>query len=855
MKLFDNKNIFSLFIAVVVLAVGFAGYRSVKNYFAYNDIRVRNENYHFIARTDALLNALDEEMIASAGYLGTMGGSANSTILPVRRKKVDMLLRQLQQEAAQNSALSPWNAPFQKLSKQLLDVRSRIDTLGSDYRSIFSEGYAAEAVASLLQPLGDIVKTAKDQAVAEALTLYRNYEYLRQNAALETSLVLFFLESKKPMQNEDLKLWDDQLKKNYLPSLKALNDLRLREKLETTIAAAPDEADTGKHIRAEIFFDAADGHYRTDENTWLSLNHDRFATFDKLRKTVAESAQTAAGKLLENRKAAMTQSLIWLVLLIGLAVFLYLTRRRLDKDKQLVETAMQHMEIEKAAREAKDQFLANMSHEIRTPLNGIVGFTQLLKSTDLDEEQEEFVSIIETSSENLLGIINDILDISKINAEKMDLEEISFNLVEKVESVAEILSAKAEQKGIVLSVFIDPSIEPYHIGDPTRLTQVLMNLTGNAIKFTPENGDISISVEKEADGRLLFKVKDTGIGISKENQSKIFEAFSQADSSTVRKFGGTGLGLTISSMIVKLMEGELQLESEEGRGSTFYFSIPLREEVRPERRISTSFSGLKTGIAMADEAQHTDFYRFLGIYLEALGCKPEFYTYEELLENKDYGRLPQLMLFSHQELAESNAMQKQIRFLPSVTVLLTNNTLKSHTKEEHLFRAKLTAPVTLHKLSQMLSQTSAELKSGSNAAKLAKERIRFEGLNVLIVENNLVNQKVLKFMLSNLGIEATVVRTGGEAMIQRKKNIHDILFISTLLPDINGIDTARMIRDYEEQNDLPHIPLIAMTGQKLKKMKASYIEAGMNGYLVKPAHFESLKILLLEYFGDKAKKH
>ena len=256
----------------------------------------------------------------------------------------------------------------------------------------------------------------------------------------------------------------------------------------------------------------------------------------------------------------------------------------IEKSYQILEQSIDKIAVEKKKAEkanaAKSIFLANMSHEIRTPINGIIGFTDLLKNSKLGEEEREYVDIIHKSTNNLLEIINNILDLSKIESQKIEIEEILFSPTEEFENTVDVYMPKAESKNINLSMYMDADFDNYLLGDATKIKEVLLNLISNAMKFTPEKGNISVTVKKldapdNNRERIYFEVADTGIGMSKEEMSDIFDAFSQADSTITRKYGGTGLGLTISSNYVKLMDGELKVESEKGKGSKFYFILEL----------------------------------------------------------------------------------------------------------------------------------------------------------------------------------------------------------------------------------------------------------------------------------------
>ena len=277
-----------------------------------------------------------------------------------------------------------------------------------------------------------------------------------------------------------------------------------------------------------------------------------------------------------------------------------------------------------------------MSHEIRTPLNGIVGFTQLLKATETTQEQEEFISIIENSSDNLLAIVNDILDLSKIKANKIELENILFDPMEKFESSVETYAARAAEKDIEFGLFIDPRIPSFIKGDPTKISQIVVNLISNAIKFTKAGGRVDVNIEKLAesdqDVTVKFSVSDSGIGISKEQKSKIFEEFSQADVSTSRKFGGTGLGLAISSKLVSFMGGKLEIESEEGKGSTFFFIIKFDKSKESKEREHPDMKDIIVGFVLPNRDIEHEINQNLKSYISYVGAEFKSYYGNELLE-------------------------------------------------------------------------------------------------------------------------------------------------------------------------------------------------------------------------------
>lgn len=412
--------------------------------------------------------------------------------------------------------------------------------------------------------------------------------------------------------------------------------------------------------------------------------------------------------------------------------------RLLEKKFKAISKKAEALEVEKKTTEL---FLASMSHEIRTPLNGIIGLTDILDGTLLDQEQKEFVSMIRESSNNLRVIVNDILDVSKMNAGKMELESIPFDLFRKIESSIGVFKPALDQKGIALTFSTNPQM-PHHImGDPTRLSQVLINLVSNALKFTDSGGNILVETEYigEEKGSVTFTilVKDSGIGLTKEQQVKIFEPYSQAETSTTRKSGGTGLGLTISSKIISSMGGKLQVKSDAGEGATFFFTLTL-------------------------------------------------------ILNKEENR---------------------------------NQSLRQIKKRQVL-----------------------ELKDKVESKKTeAVEKKRLETLSVLVAEDNIINQKLIKVVLENLGVKVTLVSDGEQAYKSCENNVYDIIFMDIQMPIMGGVESTRKILAHEKEHNLTHVPIIALTANALPGDKEKYMAEGMDDYATKPLDVKALKKLITKY--------
>ncbi len=510
---------------------------------------------------------------------------------------------------------------------------------------------------------------------------------------------------------------------------------------------------------------------------------------------------------------------------------------------------------EDSAYTQKDMFFANMSHEIRTPVNGIVGFTQLLKETNLDKEQDELVNTIHSSSMHLLGLVNDILDFSKINAHKMTLEETIFDLFRQVEDTIESYAAAAEGKSIALRLYTDPEISPMLVGDPGKLSQVLINLVSNAIKFTDALGSVDVSVEKVMEGQkmttLRFAVKDNGIGISRGAQKNIFNAFAQANSSISRKFGGTGLGLAISSELVKLMGGELTVESAPDEGSEFSFTLSF-EKVRSEERkvYAALYRGLDAGILLSHKGALGATEKNLEKYLTYLGIDVHFYSSVEIV-SMDKKVLPAL-LFAHDSLAA--AVQGELSGSDTKTILISSiNRRKSASAEPIKHCGSIFKPLNFTKTIRVLEECLDDASASEEAVPAANRN--FKGYKALVADDNVVNQKLMMRILENMQMDAEVAFNGEEAVSLCQNTPFDIVFMDIQMPVMDGVEAARKIVAWEQAEGRPHTPIIALTGNIESEETQRYMDAGMDGFMGKPFDMDMMLSYLNTYTVGKKLMH
>jgi len=863
MKMLKNPFFLKIYILIVLLLIIESCYISFIEYNAhkvlYNDSKIVQDLRYITKAIDNINN----ERINTIEYMIQKGKNQYKKLIDI--------------EQTTDKALSHINYPkdIVKIENSLDLIRQKIEY--EDINNSIIYDYQISALSPLIYIINKIEVQQIKQSIKETIDILSNLTKLKINIELENALVYYHILNKVPFNLKEFTIYNRIIDKDKLIDVAKIAQDSKKGDLFLYLSDLPSVYDYN-----EILFNfrnhIKNNHIENiDSVVWLGAISKKVDYITLSQDKLIDRIKIILDKKSDKKLyTIIVMTLIFFILSVILVNLIRLhndeiKKREIDedtlKDIKLVFNENEQKQLKKLilnghlgliykfliqaikdANQTKDLFLASMSHEIRTPLNGIFGFTQLLDETNLDNEQKEYTTIIKKSSEHLISIVNDILDISKIKAQKIELEIIEFDPLEQFEVAVESYAAKASQTNIEFNIFIDPTLPINVLGDPTKISQVLVNLISNAIKFTPANGEVNVSiktVEEQTDSiKVRFAVKDSGIGISPQQKKKIFEAFSQADISTSRKYGGTGLGLNISSKLIEMMGSKLELKSELSKGSEFYFVLDLQKSKKSSSRVIEQ-NNKKIYIISSSQEYSSTLYKNLESYISYTGA--DIFNYDEKLFDKliqDKGMMPDIIFVDYKYNKRTGELEKYLD-LGCKVILISSIEYKQRLKiYDNKIDKIIYKPLNFTKTINSLSQ--------KNNLYVKKKDLKFKDMKILVAEDNNINQKLIKNILEKMYINVELVQNGQEAIDNLMQNIkYDIIFMDIEMPIMGGIEATTKILSYERSYRKKHIPIIALTANALSEDKIKYHSIGMDGYLSKPIDIEQLNEILVEYCSDK----
>ena len=875
MKLSLNKFIaLAIFIPALIL-FGFSSFFFYQNFQNYQKVQKAQEYITLTKKLENILVDLGQERGTSSIYFVSKGKYPHSKeVVTKKRANMSKAINALKQFINQNPKYYNEVDNIISLTNQLPGIRKKIDSFSNIKYKEWFFGYYTVLENQIINKIYQLSKKFPPKLQA----LYRTkipFEKATAYTGIIRGFVSYYITADLPLSQNDYK--------NVL--LKYYHDTDILPIAQFRGTPLYNEFNSKKFknlesdIKAIIFYieQASMNYYQTGNFNGYPI--DAFDYFNEMTKRITyfknatDYINTDINSNIDIIKTNATKNLIIyailffisiIILLIGIYVN-QLVKTHIDELSTLIssitpitgkktkidvaspegmhkaiQTVSEAIEITQEAikkseesTKAKSLFLANMSHEIRTPLNGILGFLELLKATEANEEQQDYISTIELSAKNLLQIVNNILDVSKIESQKISIEEIDFRALDEFENTIEIFAAPTAQKNIEYAADISPDIPTVLKGDILKIKEVLTNLINNSMKFTHKDGSIIVRIKnngiKEDKAELYFEVEDTGIGMSEEQKAKVFEAFTQADESVTRRYGGTGLGLTIVKNYIEMMNGQIKVESELNKGTKFFFTLKLPViDKTPRYQASLykdkTFAILKTQTDSLRKNIAFKYFSYFGI------DKITFNNANEIESLINTEKIESIILFYQESDKKEieNILNKEL----NIPVIMVASYAFKGDIDKLSPEINIYDPVTPTKTFNGIES----LKETKRLTKVSKEETPIYKIKALVAEDNPINMKLITTTLKNLGVETDTANNGLEAFNKYSMypDKYDVIFMDVQMPIMDGVEATQEIIEYEEEEELPHTPIIAVTANVLKGDRERFLGSGMDDYISKP---------------------
>jgi len=878
MKLSLSKLIGIAIFFPILIILGISGFSFYKNYTTYNQIEQSQKELELAKKLEAILVALGEERGTSSIYFVSKGNYPNSKQI-VAKKRINMskAIDNLQQFIDKNPNLYKEVSDVLSFANQLSVIRKKIDSFKDIKYKDWFFGYYTVLENKILSSLYNISK--KFPPKLQALFLEKiPFEKITAYTGIVRGFMSYYITADLPLNEKDYQ-------KIFLKYFHSTN-LLPKESFEKTQLKNLFNSDKFKKLEGDIksiifylqqanmeyYINGSFNGYPIDALEYFGIMTKRIKYFKKATAYLTLQINKESQTIIADAKQKLTINAIALLIAILITLLgLYverLVKRHINELSDLIsslapitgeeETKIDisspegmHKAIEtvskaisitqeaikksEEAAKAKSLFLANMSHEIRTPLNGILGFLELLKTTEINSEQNEYIVTIEQSAKNLLQIVNNILDVSKIESNKVSLEIIDFKIIDEIENTVEIFATPAAQKGIEYNTFISPDIPSVVKGDVLKIKEIITNLVNNAIKFTHKGGSINVTIKlnkiENNKANLYFEIRDTGIGMSEEQKNKIFEAFAQADESVTRKYGGTGLGLTIVKSYIEMMGGQIQVESELNKGSKFFFTIDLEVVESTPKFTKDEFKDYTFAIlntnrdSLRKEAAY-EYFSYFGINKIGLNSISEI---ENLSKNEKVNAI--VIFYEETDKSQLSQIDENIT-IPIITIA-------SYAYKEEIDRLSPDFTIYDPTTPSKVYNTSINLKTKKThqVVKIKKEgKETTYKINALIAEDNPINMKLLTTTLKQLGVEVDTAQNGLEAFnkYSMNPNKYDVIFMDVQMPIMDGPEATQEIIEFEKEEGIPHTLIVAVTANVLKGDRERFLGVGMDDYISKP---------------------